>query len=164
MPHGTSKIYTIDDVFKINTLGFRGEALASIAAVSNTNLKSKTSEFEFGMEIDIDGGAVNYIKETGVNKGTIIEVNNLFFNVPARQKFLKSPQRETALISDITNRLALANPGISFKLFSNNKKHLTTYSSSNILDTIRAIYGKIICDNLIAFEKHSDILVLYMDI
>lgn len=157
LPHGTSKIYTIDDVFKINTLGFRGEALASIASISNTNLKSRTSEFEFGMEIDIDGGSVNYIKETGINKGTIIEVNNLFYNVPARQKFLKSIQRETALISDITNRLALANSSISFNLFSNNKKHLTTYSSINILDTIRAIYGKIICDNLIAFEKHSDI-------
>ena len=157
LPHGTSKIYTIEDIFKINTLGFRGEALASIASVSNTNLKSRTSEFEFGMEIDIAGGNVNYIKETGINKGTIIEVNNLFYNVPARQKFLKSSQRETSLISDITNRLALANSGVSFKLFSNNKKHLTTYSTGDILDTIRAIYGKIICENLIAFEKHSDI-------
>lgn len=156
LPHGTSKIYTIDDVFKINTLGFRGEALASIASVSNANLKSRTSEFEYGMEIDIGGGNVNYIKETGVNKGTIIEVNNLFYNVPARQKFLKSPQREATLISDITNRLALANPGVSFKLFSNNKKTLTTYSSSNIVDTIRAIYGKVICENIIPFEKHSD--------
>lgn len=157
LPHGTSKIYTIEDIFKINTLGFRGEALASIASVSNTNLKSRTSEFEFGMEIDIGGGNVNYIKETGINKGTILEVNNLFYNVPARLKFLKSSQRETALISDITNRLALGNPGVSFRLFSNNKKHLTTYSTGDILDTIRAIYGKIICENIIAFEKHSDI-------
>ena len=157
LPHATSKINTINDIFKINTLGFRGEALASIASVSNTTLKSRTKDFSTGKEISITGGEINHLKDIGCNTGTIIEVKDLFYNVPARLKFLKSSQREAALISDIVNRLALANSNISFKLFSNDKKLITTYPSDNLSDTIRCVYGKSTYDNIISFEKHTDV-------
>lgn len=157
LPHGTSKISHIDDIYKINTFGFRGEALPSIAAVSSVILKSRSKDKEFGKEISIDGGKVNYINDTGCNIGTSIEVNNIFYNVPARQKFLKSTQREAALISNIINRLALANHNISFKYYNNDKKTLITFASNDVKDTIRSVYGKQIYDNIIGFEKHSDI-------
>lgn len=157
LPHGTSKISHIDDIYKINTFGFRGEALPSIAAVSSVILKSRSKDKEFGKEISIDGGKVNYINDTGCNIGTSIEVNNVFYNVPARQKFLKSTQREAALISNIINRLALANHNISFKYYNNDKKTLITFASNDVKDTIRSVYGKQIYDNIIGFEKYSDI-------
>lgn len=157
MPHATSKINSIDDIYSINTMGFRGEALASISAVSNTILKSRTEESGYGKEISIKGGILDYIKDAGCNVGTTIEVKDLFFNVPARKKFLKSSSRESAYISDILNRLALANPDISFKLFSNGKKVLNTYGTGKLIDAIRSVYGKSICDNIISVEKHSDV-------
>lgn len=161
MPHATSKIKDIRDIFSINTLGFRGEALASIAAVSNVVLKSKVEDEEFGKEIAINAGKIEYIRETGCNKGTSIEVKNLFFNVPARKKFLKSSRREAALISDIITRLSLANPNISFKLINNGKVSITTYASENFKDTIRHVYGKKACDNIINFEGHNDLASIY---
>lgn len=161
MPHATSKINSIDDIYSINTMGFRGEALASISAVSNTILKSRTEESGYGKEISIKGGILDYIKDAGCNVGTTIEVKDLFFNVPARKKFLKSSSRESAYISDILNRLALANPDISFKLFSNGKKVLNTYGTGKLIDAIRSVYGKSICDNIISVEKHSDVSSIY---
>lgn len=161
MSHATSKISNIEDIYSINTLGFRGEALASIAAVSNTTLITRTQEFDFGMEISISGGNLVNIKEVGANVGTTITVNDIFFNVPARQKFLKSPQREGALISDIIERLSLANSKVSFKMLNNDKKVISTYSTEDITETIRAIYGKSTYENIFAFEGHSDIASVY---
>lgn len=161
LSHATSKISYIDDIYKINTFGFRGEALASIAAVANVTFKSRTKEFEYGREISISGGQINYIKDVGANLGTTIEVKDLFFNIPARLKFLKSPQREAALINDIVGRLALVNPNVSFKAYSNNKKVLLTFPSHKISDTIRTIYGKNIYENITYFENHSDITSTY---
>ncbi|ERI92943.1 DNA mismatch repair protein [Clostridiales bacterium oral taxon 876 str. F0540] len=161
LPHATSKINIIDDIYKINTFGFRGEALASIAAVSNVILRSRTSEFEYGKEISISGGSINYFKDAGCNIGTTIEVNDLFYNVPARLKFMKSPQRESALISDIIQRLALVNANVSFKSFSNNNRTLFTIPTSKVSDTIRAIYGKNISDNITEIEKHTDVASVY---
>lgn len=161
MPHGTSKISLIEDLYSINTFGFRGEALPSIAAVSNVLLKSKTMDSDFGKEILVSGGKINHIKDTACNMGTVISVEDLFFNVPAREKFLKSDRRESSLISNIINRLALANHNISFKYYTNNKKTLMTYASSDVKNTIRSIYGKNIYENIISFEKHSDIVSVY---
>lgn len=161
LPHATSKINEIEDIYKINTFGFRGEALASIAAVSKVRLISRSEAFQYGKEISIDGGIINYIKDAGCNVGTTIEIEDLFYNVPARLKFLKSPQREAALINDIVERLALVNPKVSFKILNNGSKVLTTYSTNEIKDTIRAIYGKNICENIINFEKHDDIASVY---
>lgn len=161
MPHATSKIKTVDDIFKIATMGFRGEALASIGAISNTVLKSRTADFNYGREVSLSGGKLNYITDTGMNIGTAIEVNDIFFNVPARMKFLKSPMREGASISDIVSRIAMAHSNISFKLFNNDKKVVHTYGNNNIIDSIRSIYGKNTTDNLIYFENHSDTATIY---
>ncbi|MCD2345926.1 DNA mismatch repair endonuclease MutL [Clostridium guangxiense] len=161
MPHATSKISKIEDIYSINTLGFRGEALPSIASVSNTILRSKIRESEFGREISISGGSINYVKDCGCSIGTTIEVRNLFYNVPARAKFLKSPQKEMAAISDIVNRLALSHSSISFKLINGGKKSITTYSTDKLIDTIREIYGKKIVDNVVYFERHSDLVSVH---
>jgi DNA mismatch repair protein MutL len=161
LPHATSKILEIEDIFDITTLGFRGEALASIAAVSNTILKSRIESFDYGKELQVSGGIVISSAETGMNVGTTVEINDLFFNVPARLKFLKSSIREASLVSDIISRLALAKSDISFKLFSNGKRLINTYGSGNLLDSIRSIYGKAISDNLIYFENHTDIASVY---
>ncbi|UZW16192.1 DNA mismatch repair endonuclease MutL [Clostridium pasteurianum] len=161
LPHATSKISSIDDIYAINTLGFRGEALPSISAVSHTILRSRVKEFQGGKEIAISGGIKNYIKDIGCSMGTSIEVRDIFYNVPARQKFLKSSQREAALISDIVNRLALAHSNISFRLVNKGKKVVNTYSTENLFDTIRNIYGKNTSDNIIKFEKHGDVASVY---
>lgn len=161
MPHATSKIKSAQDLEKISTMGFRGEALASIAAVSNVVLKSRTDQFNSGMEIKINGGKLKGAQRVGCNLGTSVLVEDLFFNVPARKKFLKSPSREAAGISDIISRLSLANADISFKFFKNGKKSTTTYGSGNVMDVIRCIYGKNIYENIIPVEKHGDIASIY---
>lgn len=161
LPHATSKITSIEDIYAINTLGFRGEALPSIASVSNTILKSRTKDSDFGREISISGGNLNYVKDCGCSFGTTIEVRDLFYNVPAREKFLKSTQKEAASISDIVSRLALSHNSVSFRLTNGGKKVLTTYSSPNLIDSIREIYGKKIADNIIEFERHSDLVSVH---
>lgn len=152
LPHATSKIQCAEDIFSINTLGFRGEALASIASVSKVNLKTKTHDSSFGREIIIEGGEILEEKDCGVNSGTTIEVKDLFFNIPARKKFLKSFTREGSIITDIINRISIVNPDISFKLFNNGKKVLHTFGSGNTKDVLRVVYGKKISENLVYFE------------
>ncbi len=161
LPHATSKISTIDDVFNINTFGFRGEALASIASVAKVKLKSREGNFEIGREIEIVGGHVESIKDAGSNIGTSIEVRDLFYNVPARLKFLKSASKETASISDIVSRLSICNNDISFKLINNDKKVLQTYGNGNLKDVLRIVYGKNTVDNIIYFEDHTDTASVY---
>jgi DNA mismatch repair protein MutL len=160
-PHATSKIEKSDDIYNIHTLGFRGEALPSIASVSKVNLKSKQDSQEFGYEIYVEGGKQSCITECGVNKGTIIEVRDLFFNVPARKKFLKSISKEGSLINDIITRLALANPNVSFKLYNNSKKILHTFGNGELKDVIRTIYGKSITDSILYYDDTSDLITVY---
>ena len=161
LPHATSKIKDVDDIYSIMTLGFRGEALASIASISKVSLKSKIEEDDFGSEIIIEGGEILSLTNTGTNKGTVIEVRDLFYNVPARKKFLKSISREGALITDIVNRIALSHPDKSIKFYNNGKKVLHTYGTGNLIDVIRTIYGKNISENLIYFESKEDSISLY---
>lgn len=161
LPHATSKIKDVDDIYSIMTLGFRGEALASIASISKVSLKSKIEEDDFGSEIIIEGGEILSLTNTGTNKGTVIEVRDLFYNVPARKKFLKSISREGALITDIVNRIALSHPNKSIKFYNNGKKVLHTYGTGNLIDVIRTIYGKNISENLIYFESKEDSISLY---
>lgn len=161
MPHATSKIKESSDIYNINTLGFRGEALPSIAAVSKVSLKSKTDSSGEGYEINIEGGKASDVVQCGINKGTFIEVKDIFFNVPARKKFLKSVSKEGSLINDIITRIALSNPDISFKLLNNSKKALQTFGNGNIKDVIRTIYGKSISENLLYFEDISDTVTIY---
>lgn len=161
LPHATSKIKESEDIYNIHTLGFRGEALPSIASVAKVNLKSKTKDDEFGYEINIEGGKFFEVTQCGINNGTIIEVRDLFFNVPARKKFLKSTSKEGSLINDIITRIALANPNISFKLFNNSKKIIHTFGNGDVKDTIRTIYGKNISDNIVYFEESDDLVTVY---
>lgn len=161
LPHATSKIQEIDDLFNIGTLGFRGEALASIASIAKVKLFSKTEEGVGGKAIEYEGGIKVSLVDYPMNKGTIIEVRDIFYNVPARKKFLKSTSRESALIGDIINRIALANPNIAFTYINNNKKQFSTFGSGNVMDVIRNIYGKKIKENLIDFENHGDELSVY---
>ncbi|MBM6838745.1 ATP-binding protein, partial [Clostridium saudiense] len=122
LPHATSKIAKVEDIYNIRTLGFRGEALASIASISKVSLKSKTIDADNGSEIILEAGKKLSLQEVGMNNGTIMEVKDLLYNVPARKKFLKSISRESSLINDIVTRIALANPEVSIKLFNNDKK------------------------------------------
>lgn len=161
LPHATSKILNIDDIFSLNTMGFRGEALPSIASISKILLKSKPLSETSGKEIYMEGGNFISFNDMGMNTGTTIKVTDLFYNVPARLKFLKSPSRESSLISDIIQRLSLANPDIAFKLINNDKTVLNTYGSGNLEDAIRVIYGKKTLENISYFESHSDIISVY---
>ncbi|HFD2043877.1 TPA: DNA mismatch repair endonuclease MutL [Clostridium perfringens] len=160
-PHATSKIKDTYDIFSINTLGFRGEALPSIASIARVDFKSKTEDFDMGKELIISGGEKESLTDCSMNRGTQIEVRDLFFNVPARKKFLKTTARESALINDLVNRISLANPDVSFKLFNNNKKILNTYGNGKLIDVIRTIYGKSTAENLIYFEDHKDTASVY---
>ncbi len=160
-PHATSKIKDTYDIFSINTLGFRGEALPSIASIARVYFKSKIADCDMGKELIISGGEKESLIDCSMNRGTQIEVKDLFFNVPARKKFLKTTARESALINDLVNRISLANPDVSFKLFNNNKKILNTYGNGKLIDVIRTIYGKSTSENLIYFEEHKDTASVY---
>lgn len=161
LPHATSKISDIDDIYRIQTMGFRGEALASIASVSKVDMKSRTVDFDFGKNVTVDAGRIEKIEDIGANIGTTVVVRELFFNVPARKKFLKSLSREYSYISDIIYRMAVANPEIAFKLIHNDKITLTTYGTGEVLDAIRSVYGKSAAENLIKFEEHGDVASVY---
>ncbi|GAA0740828.1 DNA mismatch repair endonuclease MutL [Clostridium oceanicum] len=161
MPHATSKIKGIDDVYKISTMGFRGEALASISSVAKVKLTTRVEEKDFGKEISINGGTLEYSKEAGCNVGTTIEVKDLFFNVPARLKFLKSFKSDSTYIKDIVNRLVLSHSDIAFTFINNGKQTIRSYGTSKLKDTIRCVYGKTVYENIINFEDHTDIASIY---
>ena len=161
LPHATSKIKTVEDIYSINTLGFRGEALPSIASVSKLLFRSKPSECDFGKEIILEAGEKLSLTDIGMNNGSVMEVKDLFFNVPARRKFLKSTSREGSLINDIILRIALSNPDISFKLFNNGKKTLHTYGDGKLNNVIRTIYGKNISDHVLPFNYEDETLKVH---
>lgn len=161
LPHATSKIKTVEDIYSINTLGFRGEALPSIASVSKLLFRSKPSDCDFGKEIILEAGEKLSLTDIGMNNGSVMEVKDLFFNVPARRKFLKSTSREGSLINDIILRIALSNPDISFKLFNNGKKTLHTYGDGKLNNVIRTIYGKNISDNVLPFDYEDETLKVH---
>ena len=154
LPHSTSKIRTLEDLDKIGTLGFRGEALASISSVSKVKLQSKTKENELGKEMLIEGGTVRYENEIGFDNGTSITVSEIFFNVPARAKFLRKPRQETSDITNLVARYILANPLISFRYVVDSKEMY--FSSGNGLeDAIFVVYGKDCLNSLIPLDYTS---------
>ncbi len=152
--HATSKIYKSDDLFFINTLGFRGEALASIASVSDVVLES--CDGSSSSLVHIKGGEVLEYKPTDARKGTKITVSNLFYNTPARLKYLKSESFELAQTSNFIEKLALSHPEVAFTLINNNKVHIKTTGSNNLLKTIHEIYGALISENMIEIHASSD--------
>lgn len=161
LPHATSKIKSVEDIYSINTLGFRGEALPSIASVSKLTFRSKPANCDFGKELILEAGEKIALNDIGMNNGSVMEVKDLFYNVPARRKFLKTTSREGSLINDIILRIALSNPDISFKLFNNGKKTLHTYGDGNLNNVIRTIYGKNISEHVLPFNYEDDILKVY---
>ncbi len=151
LPHATSKISCLDDLDKIGTLGFRGEALSSIASVANITAVSKVKERESGAKIIINGGEVESVAETGCVDGTSITIENLFYNVPARAKFLRKPKTEENEITNLVSRLILANPNISIKYVADGK---TIYHSTatGLKDAIYTVYGASVVENLVPID------------
>ena len=140
--HATSKIRNIKDLDTLSTMGFRGEALASIASVSDVEVVSKTRDAQTGTKVQIKGGQVLTKTSIGSPDGTSFTVRDIFYNTPARYKFLKKDSTEAGYVSEVIIRLALANPDISFKYIQNNKLQLHTPGNNDLLSTIYSIFGK----------------------
>ena len=151
--HATSKVRNEEDLFHINTLGFRGEALASIASVSKVILTTCASDI--GTIVNIEGGKIIDVKNGDARRGTIIEVNDLFFNTPARLKYLKSLYTELAHITDYMNKLSLSHPDIRFTLINDNKVLLQTDGSGNLLKVINSIYGASVSRKMLSVHTES---------
>ena len=155
--HSTSKISTTEDIFHINTLGFRGEALSSIASVSKVILKSKEKNEETGNQLVLNQGIFEEQKKIIKNNGTDITVKNLFFNIPARKNFLKSDKVELRHIVDEFTRSALANKNISFK-FTNNNDLIYNFKQENLKQRINSLFGKNIIEKIVPIEEETDIV------
>lgn len=160
LPHATSKITTIDDLYSIGTLGFRGEALASIASVSKVTMTSKIKQEIEGNKIIVEGGEVVLQEPTGCTEGTTVLVEDLFYNVPARAKFLRKEKTEENEITNYVTRLILANPNISIKYIVDNKLVLSSHGNG-LFEAIYAVYGNSVVDNLIEFEHKDELYNFY---
>ena len=158
--HATSKIRKADDLDTVKSMGFRGEALASIAAIAKVELVSRTEQNEIGYKIEIQGGDILDKHEEGCQKGTTITVKELFYNTPVRYKFLKKDFTESGYIEDTITRIALANPSVSIKLINTGKISIQTTGSGKIEDVIYSIYGKEIAQNLLPVDyEYEDMKV-----
>ena len=153
--HSTSKIENVDDLYRIHTMGFRGEALASIKAISNVTLISKTEDEEIGSKISFFNGNKR-IENISTNKGTSIIVEDIFYNIPARKKFLKKDTYESNLINDLLYRLAIANPSIGFKYMNNDKLIFDLFSDQNLYERINSLYGYDTAINMKEVNIESD--------
>lgn len=153
--HATSKLKNERDLFKIATLGFRGEALASIASVSNVVLET-CKENEVGTKVELINGKVESVEPSKSNKGTTIYIRNLFYNTPARLKFLKSDNVEFSHISDVVMKLALAYPHVSFTLYNEDKVSFYSSGKGNVLEIISSLYGLDVAKNMNKFEGSND--------
>ena len=158
--HATSKIRSADDLNTVTSMGFRGEALASIAAVSNVEMVSKTKEQDIGYRVVVEAGNVLEKEEAGCGTGTTITVRNLFFNTPVRYKFLKKDYTESGYIEDAITRIALVHPGIAIKLINTGKTVIQTNGSGELKNVIYSIYGKDIANGIMDVSyKYEDIEV-----
>ena len=158
--HATSKIRSANDLDTVKTMGFRGEALASIAAIAKVELVSKTPEADIGYKITVEGGDIIDKHEEGAPTGTSITIKDLFFNTPVRYKFLKKDFTESGYIEDAITRIAIANPGVAIKLINTGKTVIQTNGSGKLEDVVYAIYGKEISQNLISVDyTYEDIHV-----
>lgn len=145
--HATSKIETDEDLFNISTLGFRGEALASIISIAKVICTTRTKDFDYGTKVECENSEVKK-SQTGCAVGTIMEVKNLFFNLPARLKFLKNPKTEFSYIQELIQNLAIANPQIAFELKNNGKINLKTTGQNDLKTAIKEVYSQEVIDNL----------------
>ena len=159
--HATSKIVQVDDLQAIATLGFRGEALPSIASVSRFNLQTRQAGAELGTEIKITGGKTTEIGVAGCNLGTTIRVEDLFFNTPARKKFLKTNNTESGRINEFIIKLAISHPEIAFKLINNNKSSLATPGRGDLKETLQSLYGASVGQSLLPLEFEDEDIKLW---
>lgn len=150
--HSTSKIRSVDDLTHVASLGFRGEALSSIAAVTKVELITKTRDDTLGTRYVIEGGKEQSIEEVGARDGTTFLIRQLFYNVPARRKFLKTPMTEAGHIQDLLMRLALSHPEVSFQFNNNGQEKLRTAGNGKLKDVIYSIYGREVAANLIDMD------------
>ena len=160
LPHATSKIQNEEDLFSISSLGFRGEALASIAAVSKVEVFSKTENNEFGIALKINGGKFEEKREVGFQNGTRMVVSNLFYNTPARLKFLKKPKNEEGEITNLISKIIMANPEISIRYSADDKIIYNTFGNG-LAEAMYIIYGKETYDNLLQIDYERDGVRLY---
>lgn len=156
--HSTSKIKSVEDLFTVSSLGFRGEALSSIAAVAQVELITKTPEQLSGTRYQIEGGKERSIEEIGAPDGTTFLVRNLFYNTPARQKFLKTAQTEGAHVAALVEKIAMSHPDISIRFIQNNQNKLHTSGNNNLKDIIYTVFGREIAANLLPVECQEEIL------
>jgi DNA mismatch repair protein MutL len=156
--HATSKIVKAEDLLQLHTLGFRGEALPSIASVANFTLLTRPADEDMATSIKIDGGENMEVGSTGAAAGTTILVENLFFNVPARRKFLKMPATEGRYISELLTKLALSRPDVRFRLLNNDKEVLHTPGDGDLKGTIRALYGRDVAQELLEVDYTDDVV------
>ena len=158
--HATSKLRSAEDLDEIKSMGFRGEALASIASIAKVSLISKTADSDTGYEVIVEGGKILSKNEIGCPNGTSITIENLFYNTPVRYKFLKKDFTESGYIEDVVTRIALVHPEIAIKLINTGKTIIQTSGNGDIKPVIYKIYGKEIADNLIDIEYTYDDIVV----
>ena len=158
--HSTSKIRKVEDLAHIASLGFRGEALSSISAVTRTELITKTKEDTFGTRYVIEGGVEQSLEDAGAPDGTTFLVRQLFYNVPARRKFLKTPMTEAGNVQDLLMRLALSHPEVAFTFINNGQTKMRTSGNGKLKDVIYSIYGREAAANLIELDYSMDGLVM----
>lgn len=154
--HSTSKIRTVEDLSGISSLGFRGEALSSIAAVTKTELVTKTADDDFGTRYVIEGGKEQTLEVTGASNGTSFTVRQLFYNVPARRKFLKTPMTEAGHVQDLMTRLSLSHPEVGFLFLNNGQEKLRTSGNGKLKDVIYNVYGREVAANLLEIEYEKN--------
>lgn len=158
--HATSKLHSAEGLCEIETLGFRGEALASIAAVSRVSVRTRTENVDAGTSIGIDGGEVKDVLPCGCPVGTNFEVRELFYNVPARLKFLKNPRSEAAAVGDYMQRLILGNTGVSFKFISSGKPVYHSSGDGSLLNAIVCVYGSDVSEHLKAVRYDDGYILI----
>lgn len=156
--HTTSKIKTAMDLLTVSSLGFRGEALSSIAAVCQVELLTRTADAMEGIRYRIEGGKEVGFEEIGIPVGTTFIVNNIFFNTPARRKFLRTAQTEVGYVSDIIEKIALSHPEIAISFKSNGKVKIHTSGNGNLKDVIYSIYGREITENILEINEENDFM------
>ncbi len=154
--HSTSKIQSVEDLFVVSSLGFRGEALSSIAAVSQVEVITRVTDRLTGTRYQIEGGLEKSLEEIGAPEGTTFIARNLFYNTPVRRKFLKTAMTEGAHVADLVEKIALSHPGISIRFIQNNQNKLYTSGNHNLKDIIYTIYGREITGNLIPVELRHE--------
>ncbi len=154
--HATSKIRTDADLFALHTLGFRGEALASIASVSRFRLKTCGNDQGLGQEIYAEGGTIKKVEELGMPQGTAVEIRNLFFNLPARRKFLRKEQTELGHAADVVTKQALANPAVSFRLKNNDRVLIDLRREKGIRERLAALLGRSLLKDMLEIDHQFD--------